>query len=149
MIQGVVENESLCLQKLLDFALQMQIETELETTQYDALNSAIQTITETHLKKGITAHEAVIHLMECTSMLPGVFNVQMLYFRQRLQDMVHNPMSVSGYNSLQYVLPVRQCEVEGKPSTISTATQTELVNPNSSGILEFHKREFLLRWTLP
>ena len=137
------------MQKLLWFALQMQIETELETTQYDALSSAVQTITETHMTKGITAHEAVIHLMECTSMLPGVFNVQMLYFRQRLQDMVHNPMSVSGYNSLQYSLPIRQCEVDGNPTAISTATQTELVNPNSSNILEFNKREFLLRWTLP
>ena len=144
-----MKDETLCLQQLLSFALQMQIETELETTQHDALASAVQTITETHLKKGITAHEAVIHLMECTSMLPGVFNVQMLYFRQRLQDMVHNPMSVSGYNSLQYLLPTRQCEVEGKPTAISTATQTELVNPNSSNILEFNKREFLLRWTLP
>ena len=104
IIKGMLANTHLSMQKLLTFALQMQIETELETTQHDAISSAIKTIVDNHFSKGITAHEAVIHLMECTTMLPGVFCVQMLHFRQKLQDMIHNPPSFSGLYSLQYSL---------------------------------------------
>ena len=149
IVQGMVKNLSLSLQKLLTFALQMQIETELETTQHDAISSAIKTIVDHHFNKGITAHEAVIHLMECTTMLPGVFCVQMLHFRQKLQDMIHNPTSFSGLYSLQYPLPVHECTVQGLPLTVDCVTQTDLVNPNGSNILEFNQREFCLQWTLP
>lgn len=141
------------LKELLVFALRLQIETEKETTQYDALISAIKTITKKHLREeGITARDAVIHLMECTFLLPGVFNVQMLSWRQRLQDIVHAPQEIhasfSGYSSLNYVLPLSFEVANGLPTIKSVATQTKLVNPNSNEITEFHTREFRLKWVL-
>ena len=145
----MVKNTSLSMQKLLTFALRLQIETELETTQHDAISSAIKTIVDNHFNKGITAHEAVIHLMECTTMLPGVFCVQMLHFRQKLQDMLHNPPTFSGLYSLHYPIPVLECTVQGLPSSVTCATQTNIVNPNGCNTLEFNQREFCLRWTLP
>ena len=143
-----MDNEPLCLQMLLKFAIRLKIETQHDTTHFEALKSAIKLIVNLFTTKGITAHEAVIHLMECTCMLPGVFNVNMLYFRQRLQDMLHNTALFSGWNSLKYPLLATENDVKGIPSTRSITTQTNLVNPNSNEILEFNQRQFHLTWTL-
>ena len=114
----------------------------------DALNSAAQRIVEMHKEHGITARDAVIHTMEATFLLPGVFNVQMLSWRQRLHDIVHNPAFVSGCNSLNYILPLSVETAYGLPMTRSIATQTKLANPNSDDLLEFHQRQFELKWVL-
>ena len=90
--------------------------------------------------------------MECTFLLPGVFNVQMLSWRQKLQDIIHAPMKIhasfSGYSSLNYILPLSFETANGLPTVNTVATQTRLVNPNSNEIVEFHKRDFRLRWVL-
>ena len=127
----------------------MQINTELETTQFDALSSSIQEIVkQSRRPHGITAREAIIHLMESTTLLPGVFNVQMLSWRQKLQDLIHNPRLNSGFSSLQYTLPLSIEISNGVPVRKTVGTQTTLCNPNSDELLEFHHKEFHLKWTL-
>ena len=126
----------------------MKIETDLESAQMDALKSAAFRIAETHLDSGIVARDAVIHIMEATFLLPGVFNVQMLSWRQRLQDIVHAPNLCSGYSSLNYLLPLTFETANNLPTTRSLAVQTKLANPNLDELLEFNRRTFELKWVL-
>ena len=136
------------LKDFLIFLQRMIIETDKESSQYDALKSAASNITETHLKNGISARDAVVNIMEATFLLPGIFNVQMLSWRQRLQDIVHAPTLHSGYSSLNYILPLNFETANDLPTTRSVAVQTKLVNPNLNELLEFHQRAFELKWVL-
>ena len=124
------------------------IETEHESSQLEALNSAIHRIIEMHRKDGITARDTVIHIMEATFLLPGIFNVQMLSWRQRLQDIVHTPCCFSGFSSLNYILPLSFESANGFPKSRSVAVQTQLTNPNLNELLEFNQRSFELKWVL-
>ena len=126
----------------------MGIETGLDSSQSDALRSAMHRIVETHLQSGITARDTVIHIMEATFLLPGIFNVQMLSWRQRLQDIVHTPRSCSGYSSLNYTLLLSFETANGFPKSRSVAVQTKLTNPNLNELLEFNQRSFELKWVL-
>lgn len=62
----------------MEFAIKMRIETELESSQYDTLGSVIQTLSNEFQQGELSAKRAVIHMMEATSLLPGVYCVQML-----------------------------------------------------------------------
>ena len=100
--------------------------------------------------EGITAKEAVIILMESTSMLPGVFNLQMLSWRHTLQRLVHeNEDNLLGNIGLQYKLLLSHDVAVGNATTRSVEVQTDLVNPNSPNILEFVNKEYELKWSLP
>ena len=137
------------MKNLLEHALQLQINTEKATTQHEALTSAIVNVVKKFRQPdGISARDVVVQLMECTCLLPGVFNVQMLSWRQKLQDLVHNPNPLSSYSSLQYRISLSPDTVNDRLPVRSVATQTSLVNPNSNDLLEFKKRVFHLKWTL-
>ena len=129
--------------------MRLQTETELDTTQANAIQSTIQQLTEDFRSpSGLTARQAVIYLMECTTLLPGVFNVQMLSWRTKLQDIVHHPVPFVGFSSLQYNLHLSFETYNNVPSKATIAVQTKLVNPNSNHIAEFHQRQFDLDWVL-
>ena len=136
------------LKELLVYMQRLVLETDFTSSQYEALRSAIQRIVETHNKEGIIARDAVIHIMESTFLLPGVFNVQMLSWRQRLQDIVHTPHFLSGHSSLNYILAVNFETANGFPATRTVAVQTKISNPNVDELLEFHQRSFELQWVL-
>ena len=92
---------------------------------------------------GLTAKRAVIHMMEATSLLPGVYNVQMLSWRQRLQEMVHCK-GFLGSQNLNY-----EIKLTNEPACpVSVASQTKLANPNSDRLLEFAHPEYELKWVL-
>ena len=146
--KGIEECQPMFLKDFLIFLQRMIIETDTESSQYDTLKSAAANITEAHLKNGISARDTVINIMEATFLLPGIFNVQMLSWRQRLQDIVHAPNLNSGYSSLNYVLPLDFESANGLPKTRSVAVQTKLVNPNLDELLEFNQRVFELKWVL-
>ena len=63
---------------MLEFAIRLRIETENDSAQYETLGSMINTLAREYQKGGLSAKRAVIHMMEATSLLPGVYNVQML-----------------------------------------------------------------------
>ena len=139
------------MDRLLKLALELYIQTEKSTTQEDALVSSILLLVEKFQQyEGITAKEAVIILMESTSMLPGVFNIQMLSWRHTLQRLVHeNDENLLGQIGLQYKLSLSHDIAIGNPITRSVEVQTDLVNPNSPHILEFVSKEYELKWSLP
>ena len=139
------------MDQLLKLALELYIQTEKSTTQEDALVSSILLLVEKFQQyEGLTAKEAVIILMESTSMLPGVFNIQMLSWRHTLQRLVHeNDENLLGQIGLQYKLLLSHDIAIGNAITRSVAVQTDLVNPNSPQILEFVNREYELKWSLP
>ena len=148
-IKAVEQGNKLSLKELLTFALQLQINLKLNTTQHDALECAIETIVTTFKSSdGITAKSAVVNLLEATFLIPGVFNLQMLSWRARLQDIIHIPSDFVGFSSLQYPLPLDFETANDLPKKQSVATQTRLTSPNSNQILEFQNREFELKWTL-
>ena len=66
------------MQNLLEFAIKLQVETENDSVQHQTLGSMIGTLSKEFQAGGLTAKRAVIHMMEATSLLPGVYNVQML-----------------------------------------------------------------------
>ena len=66
------------MKPLLEFAIRLQIETELDSTQFQTLGSMIQTLSTEFQEGNLSAKRAVIHMMEATSLLAGVYNVQML-----------------------------------------------------------------------
>ena len=134
---------------MITFALQLQINTQKDTTQHDAIESAITSIiTQFRRQDGITAKSAVVFLLESTCLLPGVFNVQMLSWRQNLQDIIHSPAHFVGFSNLQYKLPRNFEAVNDLPQYLTVASQTSLTSPNSSSVLEFQKRQYELKWTL-
>ena len=131
------------------FALRLQLQTQPDTTHGNAIQSTIQQLADDYRSvNGLTARQAVIYLMECTTMIPGVFCVQMLSWRSKLQDIVHHPVPFAGFSSLQYTLPLSLDEYNNVPSKVSVGVQTKLVNPNVNQIAEFHQRQFDLDWVL-
>ena len=62
----------------MEYAIQLRIETEIESSQYETLGSMIQTLADEFQQGQLSAKRAVIHMMEATSLLPGVYCVQML-----------------------------------------------------------------------
>ena len=141
-------NDPIYLDQLFKFAIRLQIESELDSCQQTTLQSAINTLATEFNGEGLTARQAVIHLMEATCLLPGVFNVQMLSWRQRLQELVHVPASLSGYSSLNYMLKLSADMVDNKPVKTTVATQTALSNPNMDRITEFVRTKYRLAWIL-
>ena len=133
---------------LFKFAIRLQIESELESCQQKTLQSAIVTMATEFQGEGITARQAVIHMMEATCLLPGVFNVQMLAWRQRLQELIHEPGTICDFSSLNYPLKLNVDEANNLPRSATVATQTALSNPNCDRILEFCKTKYTLRWVL-
>ena len=143
------QGEKLLLKDLIAFAIQLQINLKENTTQHDAMQCAIESIvTAFKSPEGITAKSAVVHLLEATFLIPGVFNLQMLSWRARLQDIIHIPSNFVGFSSLQYLIPLDFEEANELPKSNSVATQTRITAPYSNQILEFQNREFELKWTL-
>ena len=141
--QAMENNEPIFLKNLLEFGIRLQIETELGTTPFQTLKSMLVTLASEFQEGGLTAKRAVIHIMEATSLLPGVYNVQMLSWRQRLQEMVHCE-GFLGSQNLNYKI-----ELSREPAcSISVASQTKLTNPNSDRLLEFEHPEYELKWVL-
>ena len=137
------------MQDLIKLGLHLYIETKQRTTQANAVGCAIQTITRKFREPdGITAKEAVVHLLESTSMIPGVFNIQMLSWRSKLQDLIHDPDQFLGCNSLQYKLQRSRLDTLGLPTTRTVAVQTKITNPNADHILEFVSKDYDLQWVL-
>ena len=77
-IQAIENDQPIYLKPLLEFAIRLQIETELDSTQFQTLGSMILTLSKEFQEGNLSAKRAVIHMMEATSLLPGVYNVQML-----------------------------------------------------------------------
>ena len=147
--QAIEENKPVNLKDLLVFLTRLQIETPKDTTGFDALGSCMMTLASLFRSpNGISARQAVINVMEATHMLPGVFNLQMLSWRQKLLDIVHNPNLITGYSSLKYQLPLSFELANELPTSKSVAVQTKLTNPNSNEILEFVHKDFQLKWVL-
>ena len=133
----------------MTFGLRLILESEKEGTTVQAVATALVSITNKFRgRKGITAYDAVVQLMEATCLLPGVFNVQMLGWRQKLQMIVHNPSLPSGRLGLQYELKLSKQVAENLPLVKTVATQTNIVNPNQPNLLEFQTRNFELVWAL-
>ena len=85
--------------------------------------------------------------VECTNMIPGVFNLQMLSWRQRLHDILFNPRLTCPFNTLRYPLRLASDNQQGVPLRTS-GTQTVLTNPQADHSLEFSRKEYDLRWVL-
>ena len=137
------EDKPIFLKNLLEFGVKLLIETEIDSIQFQTLNSMLVTLASEYQQGGLTAKRAVIHMMEATSLLPGVYNVQMLSWRQRLQEMVHCE-GFLGSQNLKYELKL----AEEPATSVSVASQTKLSNPNSDRLLEFMHPEFELKWVL-
>lgn len=97
---------------------------------------------------GLNARQAVINIMEATHFLPGVFCIQMLSWRQKLADVLHNPQILTGYSSLEYLLPLSTAVIKGLDRTRSVAVQTKIVSPHPNEMLEFSRKQFQLKWVL-
>ena len=133
----------------MQFLLRLQIEVRIETTQFDAIVSCMKTLVkEFHKPGGITARQAVVNILECTNMIPGIFNLQMLSWRQKLQDILHNPGIVTGFSSLEYPLLLSVEVANGIFTKKSIGTQTTLTDPNGGNILEFKNNRYRLQWVL-
>ena len=131
------------------YALRLWIETEHFTSTDNAIASAILAITDRFQQpNGITAKDALVFMLEATCMLPGIFNLQMLSWREKLQSIIHDPEHLLGSRSLQYKLPLSSEVVNGIPTTRSVAVQTVLQNPESGQLLEFVPKTFELEWVL-
>ena len=117
--------------------------------------SIINIAKEFNSHDGITARRAVVYLLESSFLIPGVFNVDMLQLRQRLQDYLHGPMHSKVYKmqTLEYPLKLAP-EVYRAPSTrrnslkASKGTQTDLINPTQGELLNFNNRQYTLGWIL-
>ena len=110
--------------------------------EWRALDSCMITLaTDFKSPEGLSARQAVINVMEATHLIPGVFCTQMLSWRSKLMDILHNPEIITGYSSLKYKLLQSDAHVKGLPITRSVTVQTKLTEPMTNGILEFsHKR---------
>ena len=139
-------NAEIFLKNLLEFGVRLQIETELESSQFQALESMLATLASEFNEGKLTAKKAVINLMEATTFLPGVYNTQMLSWRHRLQEMVHCK-GFLGSQNLNYLLKL-SLESISEPASVNTATQTRLTNPNQDHLLAFVNPTFDLKWTL-
>ena len=128
--------------------VQLYIESEIDSSHQRTIQSAVNTMAKQFQSEGLSARQAVIHMMEATHLMPGVFNVQMLSWRQRLQELVHEPGNISGFSSLNYPLKRSAESISNVPAFKTVATQTILSNPNTDGILEFLHKQYQLRWTL-
>ena len=104
-------------------------------------------VKEFRTPSGITARQAVINVLEATHMVPDVFCIQMLSWRQRLHDILYNPKIVTGYSSLQYPLLLSMEHHNGTTSR-SVGVQTILTNPNADTLLEFNQKHYKLQWVL-
>ena len=146
--QAIEENQPIFLKNLLNHVQKLKIEVRINTTQYDALTSCMRTLVkEFRQPTGITARQAVINVLEATHMVPGVFCIQMLSWRQRLHDILYNPQIITGYSSLQYTL-LLSMEHHNGTSRRSIAVQTTLSNPNADTLLEFKQKHYRLQWVL-
>ena len=126
----------------------LHIEVRVDSTQHDAIASCMNTLAEEYHKPcGLTARQAVINVLECTNMIPGVFNLQMLSWRQRLHDILFNPQLTCPFSTLQYRLHLAVDHVPGVPLR-TIGTQTDLSDPRSSHILEFKQKNYDLCWVL-
>ena len=133
---------------MLNHVQKLKIEVRVNTTQFDALTSCMRTLVKDfRTPSGITARQAVINILEATHMIPGVFNIQMLSWRQRLHDILYNPQIITGYSSLQYQLLLSAEHSDGT-ARCSVGVQTALTNPNASSILEFNQKRYRLQWVL-
>ena len=131
----------------MNFLQRLQIEVQLNTSQFDAITSCMKTLVEEfHKPNGITARQAVINVLECTNLIPGVFNVHMLTWRQRLHEILFNPHIQCPFANLEYPLLLAVECINGT-TTRSVGTQTTLTNPNA-GLLEFDTKSYHLQWVL-
>ena len=103
-------------------------------------------VEEFHKPNGISARQAVINVLECTNLIPGVFNVHMLTWRQRLHEILFNPQIVCPFSSLQYPLTLA-VELTNGTATRSVGTQTTLTHPDAA-MLEFKTKSYCLQWVL-
>ena len=134
---------------MLVFLLRLQIEVEVNASHHDAIISCMITLAkEFHKPGGMTARQAVVNLLECTNMIPGVFNLQMMSWRQKLQDVLHNPQLITGFQSLEYPLLLSAEVANGISTKKSIGTQTALTNPNGGDTLEFNQKRYRLQWVL-
>ena len=129
--------------------LRLLIQTERNTTEASALASAmLDIVIKFQSPTGITAKQTVVQLMEATCMIPGIFTLQMLSWRHRLQDLVHKLDHVPGRYSLQYKLLLSSDLARNLPQTKTVSVQTTLSNPNGHEITEFKHSDFQLQWVL-
>ena len=129
------------------FLQKLQIEVRVATSQFDAVTSCMATLVEEfHKPNGISARQTVINVLECTNLIPGVFNVHMLTWRQRLHEILFNPQIVCPFSSLNYPLLLAVENTNGT-STRSIGIQTTLTHPDAD-MLEFKSKSYSLRWVL-
>ena len=142
------------MKTLLEKMLELQLELEVESTPFWALDKAIiNTVLEFNSQNGLTARRAVLYFLESTCLIPGVFNVDMLRERQLLQEYLHGPQHIQSFRlqTLEYRLVlapekyrapiIRQTSVK-----VSKGTQTEISNPTEGELLNFTNRQYSLGW---
>ena len=108
----------------------------------------MKTLAKEFNKGGLTARQAVVNLLECTNMIPGVFNLQMMSWRQKLHDVLHNPRLITGFQSLEYPLLLSVEVANGISTKRSIGSQTTLIDPNGGDILEMNPKRYQLQWVL-
>ena len=134
--------------------LELQMELEIDSTPFWALDKAIINIAlEFNSTNGLTARRAVLYFLESTFLIPGVFNVDMLSERQRLQSYIHGPQHSQSLRlqTLEYNLVLapgkyRAPIIRDTSVKVSVATQTEISNPTQGELLNFTKKDYSLGW---
>ena len=140
----------------MERAVCLQVELESESTPALALDKAVINIAkEFNSHDGITARRAVIYLLEATTLIPGVFNIEMLQARQRLQDYLHGPQHCQSFKmqTLEYAIafaPQKYRAPSLKKTSVcaSKGTQTEIINPTQGELLNFTNPQYSLEWVL-
>ena len=134
--------------------LELQVELELDSTSFWALDKAINnTVLEFNSQQGLSARKAVLYFLEATCLIPGVFYVDMLRERQILQDYLHGPQHFHSFRhqTLEYRLLLapgkyRAPTIRQISAKVSVGTQTDISNPTQGELLNFTNRKYSLGW---
>ena len=140
----------------MERAIELQIELETDSTPALAIDKAIVNIAkEYNSHDGITARRAVVYILEATTLIPGVFNLEMLQVRQRLQDYLHGPQHCKNFKfqTLEYKISLapevyRSPSIRKTSAKVSKGTQTEILNPTQGELLNFNNPQYTLEWVL-
>ena len=136
--------------------IELQIEIEIDSTPFMALDKAITNIVKAYnASDKITARTAVLFIMEATSLIPGVFNIDMLRERQLLQDFLHGAQHFKNFKlqTLEYTITLAP-EIYRTPSVRKAcnkkdkACQTDIMDPSQGQLLSFNNAEYSLEWVL-
>ena len=141
---------------MIELMVLLQFEIETESNSFRAIEKAIiNTAKAFNSTSELTARTVVIFFLEATTLIPGVFNVDMLRERQILQDYLHGPQHFQSFRkqTLEYKIDLtsdlyRTPAVRRTSNLLSKSTQTELENPAQGEMLNFAQRKFSLEWVL-